>query len=224
MKKTKFRLAAALLAGSLLPVVATRASGPSADVPADEALHRLHDDNDRYAHDRAAPKHFPEERRALTQAQHPFAIVLACSDSRVPPEIVFDESLGKLFVVRVAGNVIDPVVLGSIEYAAEHLHTHLLVVLGHEGCGAVQATLAGGALPPNIAELTKRIAPAVEKTRGRGMEAAVSENVRLQIARALAGSPMLSGMAARKEIRIVGAVYHLESGAVEWLENPAPAR
>ncbi len=105
------------------------------------------------------------ERPELAEGQHPYAIVLACADSRVAPELIFDESLGKLFVVRVAGNVADPVVLGSIEYAVEHLHANLLMVLGHENCGAVKATIGGGAFPPNIEALIKRITPAVDKVR-----------------------------------------------------------
>lgn len=216
-------LAGAILSCLFLSGPSTHAAGhaSSDSVAAGEALRRLEAANDRYTHDRQQAKHFAAERHALAKEQHPYAIVLACSDSRVAPEIVFDESLGKLFVIRVAGNVIDPVVLGSIEYAAEHLHTRLLVVLGHEGCGAVQATLAGGTPPPNISELTKRIAPAVEKTKGGGMEAAVSENVRLQMHHALAESQILTELAAKNEITVVGAVYHLESGAVEWLHESA---
>jgi len=220
MKYTKFRLAAAFFAVSVFSGFAIRAAehgAASEGTSPEKAISALHAGNDRYAQDHLATKHYPAERHLLVSGQQPYAIVLSCSDSRVAPEILFDESLGKLFVVRVAGNVIDPVVLGSIEYAAEHLHTHLLIVLGHEGCGAVKATLEGGTPPPNIAELTKRIAPAVEKTKGKGMDAAVAENVRLQMANALSQSPLLSDLAAKGEIRIVGGVYRLESGAVQWL-------
>jgi carbonic anhydrase len=220
MKAMKFRLTAALFAAAIFCGLSMRAAEHGAapeGMSPEQAVSALHAGNDRYVHDHLAPKHFPAERRALTKTQQPYAIVLSCSDSRVAPEIVFDESLGRLFVVRVAGNVIDPVVLGSIEYAAEHLHTHLLVVLGHEGCGAVKATLDGGVPPPNIAELTRRIAPAVEMTKGKGMDAAVEENVRLQMRNALSQSKLLSELAAKGEIKIAGAVYRLESGAVEWL-------
>jgi len=220
MKYTKFRLAAAFFAVSVFSGFAIRAAehgAASEGTSPEKAISALHAGNDRYAQDHLATKHYPAERHLLVSGQQPYAIVLSCSDSRVAPEILFDESLGKLFVVRVAGNVIDPVVLGSIEYAAEHLHTHLLIVLGHEGCGAVKATLEGGTPPPNIAELTKRIAPAVEKTKGKGMDAAVAENVRLQMANALSQSKLLSDLAAKGEIRIVGGVYRLESGAVQWL-------
>jgi carbonic anhydrase len=223
MKYTKFRLAASLFVVAAFSGVASRAAehgaAPAGTSP-EQAISALHAGNDRYAHDQLSAKHYPAERHLLTKGQQPYAIVLSCSDSRVPPEILFDESLGKLFVVRVAGNVIDPVVLGSIEYAAEHLHTHLLIVLGHEGCGAVKATLDGGTPPPNIAELTKRIAPAVEKTKGKGMDAAVAENVRLQMEHALSESKLLSDLSAKGEIRILGAVYSLKSGTVQWLGTP----
>ena len=216
-------LAGAWLSCILLPGGAIRAADhPAAEsVSAGEAFRQLEGGNARYTHDHLKAKNFAEERHALAKGQHPYAIIIACADSRVAPEIMFDESLGKLFVIRVAGNVIDPVVLGSVEYAADHLHSHLVVVLGHEGCGAVAAAMEGGTPPPNIAELTKRIAPAVEKTKGQGSEAAVSENVRLQIQNALSESKDLTEMTAKKEIQIVGAVYHLESGSVEWLSKPA---
>jgi carbonic anhydrase len=219
-------LAGVLLSCVLIPGAAIRAADhPAAEgVSAGEAFQRLERGNDRYTHDHLQAKNFAQERHALAKSQHPYAIIIACADSRVAPEIMFDESLGKLFVIRVAGNVIDPVVLGSVEYAADHLHSHLVVVLGHEGCGAVAAAIEGGTPPPNIAELTKRIAPAVEKTKGQGADAAVSENVRLQITRALSGSKDLTEMTAKKEIQIVGAVYHLESGKVEWLDRAAGAK
>jgi carbonic anhydrase len=222
-KNPTFVLVGTLLSCLIVPGAAIRAADhPAAEsVSADEAFHRLASGNARYTHDHLKTKNFTEERHALAKGQHPYAIVIACADSRVAPEIMFDESLGKLFVIRVAGNVIDPVVLGSVEYAADHLHSHLVVVLGHEGCGAVAAAIEGGTPPPNIAELTKRIAPAVEKTKGKGSDAAVSENVRLQMRSALAGSRDLTEMTAKKELEIIGAVYHLESGAVEWLSKPA---
>jgi carbonic anhydrase len=220
-----FRSGALILAGLLVMFPVVRAAEPAHGGHADEvspaeAFHRLEEDNGRYTHEAGKPKHYAEERHALAKDQHPYAIVLACSDSRVAPEIIFDESLGKLFVVRVAGNVIDPVVLGSIEYAAEHLHTHLVVVLGHEGCGAVKATLDGGTPPPNIAALTTKIQPAVDKTKGQGMDAAVKENVRLQTVNLLAGSPMIREMVKKHEVAISSGVYHLESGEVEWLQKP----
>src|SRR5438105_3479472 len=112
------------------------------------ALDRLKDGNGRFAADKPAARKTDAKRRAeLAAGQHPFAVVLTCADSRVAPELVFDAGLGELFVLRVAGNIADPAVVGSIEYAVEHLHTPLIVVLGHESCGAVAAALDGAKLP-----------------------------------------------------------------------------
>lgn len=195
-------------------------------VNAETALARLRSGNERFVSGKIAARDYAHEREELASGQHPYAIVLACSDSRVPPEIVFDESLGKLFIVRVAGHVADPVVLGSVEYAVEHLHTHLLVVLGHEGCGAVKATLGGGAeLPPNIDALVRRITPVVEKTRSWKLEAddllnaTVKENVRYQMQMALYQSEPLAHMVSEKKLKIVGGVYNLRTGRVEMVSS-----
>ena len=131
-------VAAALLFSGLLPF---SASSQKALASEEDTLARLMNGNARFVKGQHRPANYKRERAELTKGQRPYAIVLSCSDSRVPPEIVFDESLGKLFVVRVAGNVVDPIALGSIEYAAEHLHSKLLFVLGHESCGAVKATV-----------------------------------------------------------------------------------
>ncbi|MFY9570851.1 MAG: carbonic anhydrase, partial [Blastocatellia bacterium] len=149
-------LAVLILLGPLPP----SASSKQPDTSSADPLARLLNGNARFVRGVRRPANYKRERRALTKVQHPYAIVLSCSDSRVPPEIVFDESLGKLFVVRVAGNVVDPVTLGSIEYAAEHLHSKLLFVLGHESCGAVRATIDGGHSSPGIEAIVDRIKPA----------------------------------------------------------------
>jgi carbonic anhydrase len=125
-------------------------------VPPGEALFRLRDGNDRFTSSRFQVRDYIRERKELMQSQHPYAIVLTCSDSRVPPEIIFDESLGKLFVLWVAGNVLDPALLGSIEYAAEHLHVSLILMMGHESCGAVKAALSGIKAPENLDSLIKK--------------------------------------------------------------------
>ncbi len=125
---------------------------------ADGALKLLKDGNDRFAQDKLAPRNLGAERRAvLAKGQKPFAVVLACADSRVPPELIFDQGLGDLFVLRVAGNLTDPLILGSIEYAVEHLHSPLVVVLGHEKCGAVDAALTKKAFPGNLGTLVKDV-------------------------------------------------------------------
>lgn len=198
---------------------------PEEEVPADRALSRLMSGNERFVNGKLCRKDYFKERSALTTGQHPYAVVLTCADSRVPPEILFDESLGRIFTIRVAGNVADPAVLGSIEYAVEHLHTHLLMVLGHDSCGAVKATISGGELPPNIQALANRIKPAVDKvwTQGVGeterLNSAVRENVRYQIQSSLYESQILSEFVHKKELMVVGGVYHLDSGRVEMVST-----
>jgi carbonic anhydrase len=193
----------------------------AAGVAPDEAIRRLEEGNRRFVASASRAK----ERAALVQGQHPYAVVLTCADSRVPPEILFDEALGKLFVVRVAGNVVDPDVLGSIEYAVEHLHSHLLVVLGHDKCGAVQAALDGGTPPPDIAALISHITPAVATARSRGLDAAgtlnaaVRENAILQSRQATVQSELVAELVKKKELKIVTGVYHLDSGKIEWLAS-----
>ena len=204
------------------PVIASEpAHTGSAPTPSPHV--RLQQGNDRFATGHSATHAYAHDRAALVKGQQPYAIVLACADSRVSPEILFDESLGALFVIRVAGNVVDPDVLGSAEYAAEHLHTHYLLVLGHDACGAVTAAVNGGDAPANVAALVKRIAPAVAAVQGRGgdaastLDAAVRENVRLQVAEVEKQSTLLHRMESEKELQIEGGVYHLDTGRVEWL-------
>jgi carbonic anhydrase len=198
----------------------TRGHSPEALDP----VARLKSGNDRFVAGSASTKDLPQDRADVIAGQHPFAIVLTCADSRVPPELIFDQTLGQLFVVRDAGNVVDSVILGSIEYAAEHLHTRLLVVLGHQSCGAVKATIAGGDAPPNIGSLLRRVAPAVLRMREAGtsapdlLDASIEENVRLQIARAEGGSHVLAELIEKKEFDIVGAIYNLESGRVTFVQ------
>jgi carbonic anhydrase len=224
-------LLAAILLLVLLPVAfAEDKSG----IPSEAAMARLKAGNARFARGLHKRVDYVAERATLVKGQKPYAILLACSDSRVPPELVFDESLGKLFIVRVAGNVVDQVALGSIEYGVEVLGARLIVVLGHQSCGAVEATLKGGALPPNIAAITRKIKPAADraKERGLGPEAtlklAIEENVRQQIHDALAGSEILRARIERSDkerLAITGGVYNLASGRIEWQEaHGGPAK
>ena len=162
-------------------------------------------------------------REKLVNGQSPYAIVLCCSDSRVPPELVFDQGLGEIFVVRVAGNVPDPIVLGSIEYGVEHLKAPLIVVLGHQRCGAVTAAVEGEGSPDcNIGAIVREIAPAVAEARkeARGkdkanlIEIAVVDNVK-RVAAGLTGrSAVLHELAKEGKIRIVAAEYNLDTGKV----------
>ena len=222
--KRGFILAAVLSASPL--AWEAEAQEAAAQASATNALALLQQGNARFVSDRLQTKDFTRERPALVKEQHPYAIVLTCADSRLAPEILFDQSLGKLFVVRVAGNVADPVVLGSIEYAAEHLHTRLLLVLGHDSCGAVQAALAGGHASKNLELLVHEIVPAAEEAKHRGLDAphtldaAVRENVQLQSRHAVADSPLLAELVEKKQLQVVGAVYHLDSWKVEILPDP----
>jgi carbonic anhydrase len=179
--------------------------------------------NQRFVEGRLKAKDYLAERPQLAQSQHPYAIVLACADSRLSPEIIFDESLGRLFVVRTAGHVVDPVSLGSIEYAVEHLHVNLLLVLGHDGCGAVRATISGGEVTSNIKALITRIKPAVDKAMSKGvaekelLDAAIAENVRYQMQRSIFESDLLSEYVLKRKLAIAGGVYHLQDGRVEMM-------
>jgi carbonic anhydrase len=151
-----------------------------------------------------------EDRKKLCEGQHPFAVVLCCSDSRVAPEIIFDQKLGDLFVIRNAGNIVDEEVLGSIEYAVEHLETPLVVVMGHAACGAVTATCQGGDLPGHILDIAKRIKPSINPS------CCIDDNAR-QHAKRMAQLIQEDEIVHHVGAKVVAAFYNLESGKVEWL-------
>ena len=193
-----------------------------------DALQRLKDGNARFVSGASARRAVERDWLAdLSEGQHPFATILGCSDSRVPPEIVFDQGLGDLFIVRVAGNVIGSEILGSLGYALAHLHTPLFVVLGHERCGAVQAALQtkfhGTREKRKIEELVDSIVPALAdidpaEPAEQQWQHAVEANVRYAV-RQLAATP--AGRAALDvgQIQIVGAVYELANGRVRFLDT-----
>lgn len=195
------------------------------------ALARLREGNERFVHGHARFPTVQKEILAdLAKGQQPYATILGCSDSRVPPELVFDASFGELFVVRVAGNVLGPSILGTLQYAAAHLHTPLFVVLGHEGCGAVEAALAckfrGAQQKARIALLLENILPALDgldasQAQRELLEQAVEANVRHTV-RELAATPEAQARTGDGSIMLVGAVYELHSGRVRFLD-PAPA-
>lgn len=199
---------------------------------AEQALHKLMAGNRRFAtHHMRHPHETIQRRIRLAKAgQHPFAIVLSCADSRVPPEIIFDEGLGDLFVVRIAGNIVDDAVIGSIEYAAEHLGAKLLVVLGHEKCGAVHAAVENQH-EAHLQTLVEAIRPAVEKIRRQEpnadsprdteafAEQVARENVRNVVSALQANKPLLIKLVSDQRLRIVGSYYHLSSGKVEVFTN-----
>src|SRR5215813_1039303 len=190
-------------------------------VTAESALAELKAGNDHHArHQYQHPHETAARQRELASAQSPHAQILSCSDSRVPPEIIFDQGLGDLFVIRVAGNVATDTELGSLEYGAEHLHIPLIVVLGHEHCGAVTATVEGGPPEGHISALVNLIKPAVEKTRGLPGDPvanAVRANVEMVVKQLRSSTPILSEMVAHGQLKIVGAVYSLDTGKVSWL-------
>ena len=194
---------------------------------AEEALSRLKEGNARFVSGHAR---FPTVQKdvlaELSKGQRPYATVLGCSDSRVPPELVFDAGFGELFVIRVAGNVLGPSIDGTLQYAGTQLHTPLFIVLGHEGCGAVEAAIAskfhGTRHQSRIALLLENIVPALDNLDptlrpAALLEAAVEANVRLTI-RQLLESPEGRARAAQGDVKLVGAVYDLDTGRVRFLE------
>jgi len=196
--------------------------GSASDGPDAEAgLKKLLEGNQRYvANAMTRPDQSLERRTELVKGQNPFAIILCCSDSRVPPEIVFDQGLGDLFIVRTAGNVFDNIALGSLEYAAEHLHVPLLVVLGHAKCGAVSATVAGGHAPGHIFSVVEAISPAVLQTKGKPgdpIDNAVVANTRMCAERLRESEPIIGELVKQGKLKVVAARYDLESGRVDVL-------
>jgi carbonic anhydrase len=183
----------------------------------DEALSRLKAGNERFAQSKVSTGKPVAARRAETaKDQHPFAIVVGCADSRTAPEIIFDQNIGDLFVIRTAGNLVDDYALGSIEYAVEHLGARLIVVLGHARCGAVKAALAGGSAPGHINSLVRDIQPAVAATKGKEGDAlanAIHEND-AQVAKRIRSQAHLGEFAS--QVRIVKGYYDLDTGKVEW--------
>ena len=194
---------------------------PEEKITVDSVLAELKAGNEHHvAHLYQHPHETQDRVRELVAGQHPHAEILSCSDSRVPPEIIFDQGLGDLFVVRVAGNVARDTEIGSLEYGAEHLHIPLIVVLGHQSCGAVTAAVQGGPPEGHIAALVNLIKPAVDKSRGMTGDPvanAVRINVEMVVKQLRASTPILSEMVAHGKLKIVGAVYSLETGSVTWL-------
>jgi carbonic anhydrase len=210
----------AIIACSSIVALVLAAEHPVASVSADAALAKLKEGNLRFASSDVSQSKPTAARRAETaQAQHPFAIVLGCADSRTAPEIVFDQSIGDLFVVRTAGNLVDEHALGSIEYAVDHLGARLIVVLGHTRCGAVTAALASDTAPGHVQSLVRDIQPAVKAAKGKDgnvTDLTVAENARLMAAK-IRNEASLGEFA--KEVRIISGVYDLDTGKVEWAKD-----
>ena len=185
-----------------------------------EALQKLIDGNKRFMTGELALKDTGSTRRGnLVKGQQPFAVIIACSDSRVPPEIIFDQALGDLFIVRTAGNVVDPIAVGSVEYAVEHLLAPLVVVIGHDYCGAVKAAVDGGEAPGSINTIIAKLMPSVEKAKATGAtghdlyELATDENIKKTVEE-LQESPVIKHFLEGEKITLKGAKYFLKTGAV----------
>jgi carbonic anhydrase len=215
--RTLLKIAIAALCGGAL---AAQEKVP----PADAVLRELKAGNDHHVAKRYQHPHQTAARqRELTDGHNPHAIVLSCADSRVAPEIILDQGLGDLFDVRVAGNVASDTELASIEYAAEHLHTRVLVVMGHQRCGAVTAAAAPGGAEGHLPSLIALIRPAIEAAKSRPgdlIENAVRINVENVVRQVRESTPVLSGFVQRGALTVVGAIYALDTGRVEWLPQP----
>jgi carbonic anhydrase len=201
------------------------AGNPQPDESADERKRMA---TDSYENAGAIPLGLTAEQAAkrraeLATSQHPFAIILSCSDSRVPPEIVFDEGLGDLFIVRVAGNVLNAEGLGSIEYGVEVLGARLIVVLGHQSCGAIDAAMktvaAKGKAPGHIQSLVTAIKPVVDATPKGDLDTMIKANVKHVVDALRSSTPILKARVDSGEVQVIGGYYTLDTGAVTFLEG-----
>ncbi len=185
----------------------------------DAALAQMMDGNKRFTAGRltAHEQDLAILKQQTVDKQEPFAAVLSCADSRVPVELVFDQSIGHVFVTRVAGNVVTPEIIGSLEYGAAVLGTKVILVMGHSSCGAVKATIQGKEVPGQISVLFPRIRPAVDQA-GENLETATKANAKIQASLLREGSPLISGLVKQGQLKVVGAYYNLGTGAVELLE------
>lgn len=194
-----------------------------AHVDAAQAKQLLVEGNKRFSSGQFLKKNMGTDRleELYSKGQKPFAVILSCSDSRVPVELIFDQALGDIFVIRVAGNVISPIVMGSIEYGVEHLHVPLLVILGHENCGAVKATVDGGEAPGSIADIVAKIKPSADKARAAGAtgtalyELACDENTKAMKAE-VEKSEIIKELIEHGKLQVVTAKYYLSNGEVKF--------
>jgi len=187
-----------------------------------DALSRLKEGNDRFINNCSIPQTTADINfDDLAKGQSPFAIVLSCADSRVPTEMIFDQGFGDVFVVRVAGNLVTPTQLGSIEYAVSSFATPLIVVLGHSQCGAVNATLetmgdADAELSPGLRSIVDTIAPALRSLDNPSLDCAIKANVQASVKALRSQSTIIAGAIAAGKLQVVGAHYHIENGRVDF--------
>ena len=216
-----------LLAIASLSLATTRAviaAVHAATMPPAQALQLLLDGNERFVAGKPEhPNQTPERRAEVAKGQHPFAAVLACSDSRTPPEVIFDRGLGDIFTVRVAGNVADKVVIESLDYSVKHLGVRVVMVLGHRRCGAVIAAVEGheGTADQDVGPMLSELRPAVAESKGMPgdpVENAVRENVIL-VMKNLESSTELAAMVKAGDLKIVGGIYDLDTGKIEMLKE-----
>lgn len=215
-------LAAALVLSSLLTCDAQ-------SLTPEQVWSRLKEGNNRYLSGKSIHPRFDAAQREKTarEGQKPIATILGCSDARVPPEMVFDQGFGDLFVVRVAGNVCAVAELASIEYGVKYLHTPLIAVMGHSQCGAVDGGLSGAALRGSLPKLMNMITPVTDKTKKNHpdlkgdalLDAAIEDNVRNSMAEILQTSPGLAQLVKEKKLLIVGGIRNIKTGQVRWLSN-----
>lgn len=188
----------------------------------DEALERLLEGNRRYvAMHQLRPRQSTTDRQQLVDGQNPFAAILSCSDSRVPSELIFDQGLGDLFIVRTAGHTVNGLVLASLEYAVYALRVPLIMVVGHQHCGAVSAVMQGQALPGHMAQLAENLWPAlrrIDRSADDGVEQATCANARHTAASLGASSSVLCEALDNNQVRIIPAYYSLETGSVDLLD------
>ncbi|TMQ32759.1 MAG: carbonic anhydrase [Planctomycetota bacterium] len=198
------------------------AAAPEQAPSSEQAWQRLQAGNNRFVEEMLERQALGRTRRQeLASRQKPFAVVLTCADSRLTPEFIFNQGLGDLFVVRVAGNIADPFVLGSVEYAVEHLHVPLIVLLGHEKCGAVEAALGEEKPMGNLGKLVAEIDVGKDLPAGKeaALAAAIKNNVRHQTRLLTERSDVIKEHVATSKVRIVSGVYQLATGKVDWLDD-----
>lgn len=197
-------------------------------VSAKDAHQMMIDGNSRYVNSQATHQHQDSHRRAeVSGGQHPFAAIVSCSDSRVPPEVIFDQGIGDLFVIRLAGNIINDAAIGSIEYAVEHLGVKYVMVLGHESCGAIKASIQGGEAPGHIDSITRAIAPAIASVKEKNAniqakdlpEACMKANVAMIVQKLKHTEPFLKHMVEKGDLMVVGARYDLDDGQVSIMSE-----
>jgi carbonic anhydrase len=220
-REMKLRIVVTLFAFAFVWLSRVLLATETSSLSADDAFRRLKEGNQRFVIGKENDSNYVQRRSELANGQKPFAIVVSCSDSRVGPEVVLDQGLGDIFVVRSAGHIVDDVALGSIEYAIEHLGSTLILVLGHERCGAVASAVAGGEASGHLADVVDPIKPVVDDVKnqpGDITENSVRANVRRVVNQLKGAGPILSERIQTGKLKIVGARYDLDTGEIEVLE------